>query len=40
MKLDARKKLVLKKETLRSLTIKTGVKAGGPEPPTYNPVYC
>ena len=30
MKLHARKRLVLNKETLRNLTVKTAIKAGAP----------
>ena len=41
MKSDPSKKLVLHKETLRALKVKTGIKAGGwSVRPTYNPNYC
>ena len=40
MKLDPRQKLVLHKETLRALKVKTGIKAGDTVRPTYNPNIC
>jgi hypothetical protein len=39
MKLHPRKKLVLHKETLRVLKVKTGIKAGAPRP-SHNPTHC
>jgi hypothetical protein len=39
MKLDPRKKLVLHKETLRALKVKTGIKAGAPAA-SNNPKHC
>ena len=38
MKLHPRQQLVLHKETLRVLKVKTGVKAGAP--PSHNPTHC
>ena len=43
MKLDPRQKLVLHKETLRALKVKTAIKAGARTDgacPTYNPNIC
>ena len=40
MKSDVRKKLVLHKETLRALKVKTGIKAGADRRPTKNPRFC
>jgi hypothetical protein len=39
MKLDPRQKLMLHKETLRALKVKTGVKAGAGRP-SHNPTNC
>jgi len=40
MTLHPGQKLVLHKETLRALKVKTAIKAGGQERPTYNPNIC
>ena len=42
MKSDLSKKLVLHKETLRALKVRTGIKAGYPSTtrPTWNPKFC
>jgi hypothetical protein len=42
MKLHSRQKLVLHKETLRVLKVKTGIKGGlaVPPPPPQNPTHC
>jgi hypothetical protein len=40
MKLDAKKKLVLSKETLRNLSVKTGIKAGAPRASSEDPNAC
>jgi hypothetical protein len=39
MKLHPRQQLVLNKETLRHLKVKTAIKAGRP-PPSHNPTHC
>ncbi|MGH9893918.1 MAG: hypothetical protein ACREA0_18425 [bacterium] len=40
MKLPATKKLVLNKETLRALTVKTTIKVDRRPPPSHNPTHC
>ena len=39
MKLHPRQQLVLHKETLRVLKVKTAIKAGAP-PPSQHPTHC
>jgi hypothetical protein len=40
MKVHPRQKLVLHKETLRVLKVKTAIKAGVAIPPSRNPTHC